>query len=318
MRWPALVLAAGLATRLQPLSSVRAKAALPVAGEALVSRILRWLHAAGVRRAVLNLHHRADSITRIVGDGSRFGIAVRYSWEPEILGSAGGPARAIPLLDSDRFLIVNGDTLTDVDLAALAAQHVDTNALVTMAVVDADPRYNAIVANDAGIVTGFSKREPGPQPDPALGTIGTPATFGTFHFIGVQAVNASVFAGVDPNVKSETVHGIYPPLIARRSGDVRIFPTTKEFFDIGSPREYLRTALTFAEREHRPADRGRDSVVAADARVTDTVVWDRVSIGSGAHLSRCVVADDVTVSAGARYSDCSLVMRGREMIVEPF
>ena len=318
-KWPALVLTAGLATRLQPLSSVRAKAALPVAGEALVSRILRWLHAGGIRRAVLNLHHRADSITRIVGDGSRFGMSVRYSWEPEILGSAGGPARAIPLLESDRFLIVNGDTLSDVDLAVLAAQHVETNAMVTMAVVDADPRYNAIVANDTGIVTGFSKREPGTQPNLARGTLepSNPGT-GRFHFIGVQAVNASVFAGVDPNVKSETVHGIYPPLIAGRSGSVRIFHTTKEFFDIGSPRDYLRTALTFAEREHRPPDRGRDSVVAADARVTDTVLWDRVRIGRGAHLTRCVVADDVTVPPDARYSDCSLVMRGREMIVEPF
>ena len=317
-RWPALVLTAGLATRLQPLSSVRAKAALPVAGEALVSRILRWLHTAGIRRAVLNLHHRPDSITRIVGDGSRFGMSVRYSWESEILGSAGGPARAIPLLEADRFLIVNGDTLTDVELRALAKQHVDTNAMITMAVVGADPRYNAIVANEAGMVTGFSKREPGTPLNPALGPVGTPGPPGTFHFIGVQAVNASVFAGVNPKMKSETVHGIYPPLIAGRSGDVRIFPTAKEFFDIGSPRDYLRTALTFAEREHRPPDRGRNSIVAADANVTDTVLWDRVRIGRAAHLSRCVVADDVTVPAGARYSDCSLVMRGREMIVEPF
>ena len=320
MNWPALVLTAGLATRLQPLSSVRAKAALPVAGDALVSRILRWLHAAGIRRAVLNLHHRADSITRIVGDGSRFGLSVRYSWEPEILGSAGGPARAIPLLESDRFLIVNGDTLTEVDLRALAAQHVDTNALVTMAVVDADPRYNAIVANEVGIVTGFSKREPGTPPNPALGTLEpwNRGTFGRFHFIGVQAVNASVFAGVNPDVKSETVQGIYPGLINGRHGSVRIFHTTTEFFDIGSPRDYLQTALTVAEREHRPPDRGRDCIVAADARLTATVLWDRVRIGPGAHLSHCVVADDVTVPAGARYADCSLVMRGREMIVEPF
>ena len=68
--------------------------------------------------------------------------SVRYSWETEVLGSAGGPARAVPLLESDRFLIVNGDTLTDVDLRAVTTQHVDTNAMVTMAVVDADPRYN--------------------------------------------------------------------------------------------------------------------------------------------------------------------------------
>jgi mannose-1-phosphate guanylyltransferase len=311
--WPALVLTAGLATRLQPLSSVRAKAALPVAGEALVSRILRWLHAAGVRRVVLNLHHRADSITSIVGDGSRVGLSVRYSWETEVLGSAGGPARAIPLLEADRFLIVNGDTLTDVDLHALTAQHVDTNALVTMAVVDADPRYNAIVANDAGIVTGFSKRAP-----TTSGTPGAAGTSGSFHFIGIQAANASVFAGVSPEVKSETVHGIYPGLIAGPSGAIRIFHTTKEFFDIGSPRDYLKTALTFARREHRPADHGRGCVVAADAQVTDTVLWDRVTVGAGANLSRCVVTDDVTVPAGARYTDCSLVMRGREMIVTPF
>ena len=310
MNLPALVLTAGLATRLQPLSSVRAKAALPVGGEALVSRILRWLHSAGVRRVVLNLHHQAASITRIVGDGSTFGLSVRYSWEPEVLGSAGGPARAMPLLASDRFLIVNGDTLTDVDLQALAAQHVDTNALVTMAVVDADPRYNAIVANEAGIVTGFSKREPGTS-----GTSGTP---GTFHFIGVQAVNASVFAGVSPDTKSETVHGIYPALVAARTGGIRIFHTTKEFHDIGSPRDYLQTALALARRENKPVDRGRDCVVAADARIADTVLWDRVHVGAGANLSRCVVADDVSVPAGAAYSDSSLVMRGREMIVAPF
>ena len=310
MNLPALVLTAGLATRLQPLSSVRAKAALPVGGEALVSRILRWLHAAGVRRVVLNLHHQAASITRIVGDGSVFELSVRYSWEPEVLGSAGGPARAMPLLASDRFLIVNGDTLTDVDLRALAAQHVDTNALVTMAVVDADPRYNAIVANQAGIVTGFSKREPG--------TPGTSGTSGTFHFIGVQAVNASVFAGVSPDTKSETVHGIYPALVAARTGGVRIFHTTREFHDIGSPRDYLQTALAFARRENKPVDRGRGCVVAAGARIIDTVLWDRVHVGAGANLSRCVVADDVSVPAGAAYSDCSLVMRGREMIVAPF
>jgi mannose-1-phosphate guanylyltransferase len=298
--WPALVLTAGLATRLQPLSSVRAKAALPVAGEALITRILRWLHAAGIRRVVLNLHHRADSITRIVGDGSPLGLSVRYSWEPEVLGSAGGPARAVPLLESDRFLIVNGDTLTDVDLRAVTTQHVDTNAMVTMAVVDGDPRYNGVVADDKGIVHGFGRKP------------------GAFHFIGVQAVNAAVFAGVDPDKKSETVHGIYPSLIAGRSGAVRIFHTPGPFHDIGSPRDYLATAITLAKREGRPLDRGEGSVIASNATLVNTVVWDRVTIGANARLSHCVVADDVAVPAGAHHSDCSLVMRGREMIVAPF
>jgi mannose-1-phosphate guanylyltransferase len=298
--WPALVLTAGLATRLQPLSSVRAKAALPVAGDALITRILRWLHGAGIRRVVLNLHHRADSITRIVGDGSRLDLSVRYSWETEVLGSAGGPARAVPLLESDRFLIVNGDTLTNVDLRALATQHIDTNAMVTMAVVDGDPRYNGVIADESGMVRGFG-REPG-----------------AFHFIGVQAVNAAVFAGLNPDKKSETVHGIYPSLVARRAGAVRIFHTPEEFHDIGSPKDYLDTAIKMATREGRPLDRGEGSVIAPDATLVNTVVWDRVTIGANARLSHCVVADDVAVPAGAHHSECSLVMRGHEMIVSPF
>ena len=99
---PALVLTAGLATRLRPLSFVRAKAALPVAGTPLVHRILRSLSSAGVRDVVLNLHHLPHTLTRLLGDGSALGMRIRYSWEVPVLGSAGGPKRAIPLLVESR------------------------------------------------------------------------------------------------------------------------------------------------------------------------------------------------------------------------
>src|SRR5688572_14627239 len=115
----ALILTAGLGTRLRPLSYVRAKGALPGAGEPLVRRILRWLAAAGVEDAVLNLHHLPHTLTAVVGDGSDLGVRVRYSWETPVLGSAGGPKRALPLLGASRFLLVNGDTLTNVDVAAV-------------------------------------------------------------------------------------------------------------------------------------------------------------------------------------------------------
>ena len=95
---PALVLTAGLATRLRPLSFVRAKAALPVAGTPLIHRILRSLSSAGVQDVVLNLHHLPHTLTSLLGDGSALGMRIRYSWEVPVLGSAGGPKRAIPLL----------------------------------------------------------------------------------------------------------------------------------------------------------------------------------------------------------------------------
>lgn len=299
-KWPALVLTAGLGTRLQPLSSVRSKPALPVAGTPLVTRILQWLKQSGVTRVVLNLHHRPDSITSITGDGSRLGLDLRYSWETNVLGSAGGPARAIPLLESDRFLIVNGDTLADVDLGALTAQHIDTNAQVTMALVNGREGYNGVIANGTGFVQGFGKAP------------------GAFHFIGIQAVNASVFAGVNPDVKSETVHGIYPSLIAGRAEAIRVFKTSAEFFDIGSPRDYLETAATIAAREGVALDRGRDCVVAPDARLNNTILWDRVRVGAGAVLTDCIVADDVVVPASAQFSRVSLVMQQNEISATPY
>jgi NDP-sugar pyrophosphorylase family protein len=307
---PALLLTAGLGTRLQPLSAYRAKPALPVAGTPLIARMLRRLREAGVTRVVLNLHHKAESITRVVGDGAAFDIDVRYSWETRVLGSAGGPARALPLLESDRFLIVNGDMITDVDVAALTRQHIDTNALVTMAVIDSLPGYNAVVADDAGIVRGFSKRTPG--------TLRTLSTLRTYHFIGVQAVNASVFAGLDVDAMSETVHGIYPPLIAARPEAIRIFHSRASYFDIGSPREYLETVRAIAAAEGRPLDRGDDCVVAADAELIDTVLWNRVTIGAGARLNECIAADDVVVPAGAEFSRSALVMRDNTLVVQPF
>jgi NDP-sugar pyrophosphorylase family protein len=115
----AILLTAGFGTRLAPLSWVRAKAALPVAGEPIIRRQIRWLAAAGVRRVVVNLHHLPASITGLVGHGGDLGVDVRYSWEPRVLGSGGGPRRAFDLLDRDRAFIVNGDTLTDLDLTAL-------------------------------------------------------------------------------------------------------------------------------------------------------------------------------------------------------
>src|SRR3954469_23242456 len=94
----ALVLTAGLGTRLQPLTLARAKAAAPVDGEPLVRRTMRWLVSQGITDLVLNLHHQPQTIAAVVGDGSDLGARVRYSWESPVLGSAGGPRHALPLL----------------------------------------------------------------------------------------------------------------------------------------------------------------------------------------------------------------------------
>ena len=178
---PALVLTAGLATRLRPLSLVRAKAAMPVAGEPIVRRILRQLRAADISDAVLNLHHLPHTISTIVGDGADLGLRVRYSWEMPVLGSAGGPRLALPILGASTFLIANGDTLTNIDIERLITAHRHSDALVTLAVIPrTEPeRYGGVRVDDDGIVTGFTR--PGSDDD-------------SFHFVGVQVAEPEAFA----------------------------------------------------------------------------------------------------------------------------
>jgi mannose-1-phosphate guanylyltransferase len=320
--WPALVLTAGKATRLRPLSSIRAKAAMPVAGTPLIVRILKWLRAAGIRRVVMNLHHRPETITGVVGDGSAWDLRVRYSWEPEILGSAGGPRRALPLLDAERFLIINGDTLTDCDLQSLAERHVESQALVTMALVAGDvARYGGAVVGDDGYVQGFARAGMAPSRGGAPAALAAPAHrtarreplaprgrgARVLHFIGVQAAESSAFAVLPDTEASEIVRTVYPALIAARPRAVAAYVSGAEFHDVGTARDYLETVSLIATREGRPFDRGERARVASDAVVVDSILWDRVTIGRAAHLTRCVVADDVAVPEGARYEDAVLV-----------
>jgi NDP-sugar pyrophosphorylase family protein len=326
---PALVLTAGLGTRLRPLTFVRAKAAVPVNGETLARRAVRWLVARGVTDLILNLHHLPASVAGSVGDGSDLGARVRYSWESPVLGSAGGPRHALPLLldgvsrfrrsglpspqggyggprTTDRtLLLVNGDTMTDVDLGALRDQHRRSGALVTMAVIP-NPRpdkYGGVLLDDRGVVTGFTRR-------------GTPQP--SFHFVGVQAVEADVLAPLPDGVAAESVAGVYPRLMAERPGSVIGVVTDATFQDIGTPADLLETSLRFAAaagRDGRPAW-GVRVEVAASARVTRSLLWDDVTIGAGAELNECIVADGVTIADGAQYERCAIVSTESGLIVE--
>jgi mannose-1-phosphate guanylyltransferase len=258
---PALVLTAGQGTRLDPLTRLVAKAAVPLGGRTLIEHVLDWVHAQGVRDVVLNLHHLPATIATVVGDGAHLGLSVRYSWEQPLLGSAGGPRRALPLLDADEFLIVNGDTLSSFDVAPMLAAHQASGADVTMAVVpNPNPdHYNGLIVDDDGVVRGFAPRG---------------RADGTWHFIGVQVARSRIFATVPDGVPSETVAGFYRDVIRETPGRIRAWRATTSFLDVGTPRDYLKAT-------------GQRLVVWPDARVAD-----------GADLDECIVAGRVRVPSG--------------------
>jgi NDP-sugar pyrophosphorylase family protein len=309
----ALVLTAGLGTRLEPLTYVRAKAAVPVNGETLARRVVRWLTSFGIRDFVLNLHHLPASITASVGDGSDLNARVRYSWENPVLGSAGGPRHALPLLmeaaaDNHRvlaaherpFLIVNGDTLTDVDVSALLDTHRRSGAAVTMALIP-NPRpdkYGGVAVSDDGFVTGFSR--PG-------------STTAGFHFIGVQIAEARAFEPLEDGVPAQTVGELYPRMIAADKQSVAAFVCDASFRDIGTPADYFDTCTHLAATEGDRRRTGRAEKMDSTASIVRTAVWDDVTVGPGAELTECIVCDGVQIPAGARFRRSAIVpAAGRE------
>jgi NDP-sugar pyrophosphorylase family protein len=286
---PALVLTAGLATRLRPLSLVRAKAAMPVGGLPLVSRILQQLRDAGIVDVVLNLHHLPASLTSRLGDGSDLGVRIRYSWEsPRVLGSAGGPRKALSLLGSPTFLILNGDTLTDLDLPALVTSHQRSGALATLAAVPhaVPQRYGGLTLDAHGNFTGTVARG---DARPSL------------HFIGVQVAEARAFEGLDEDVPADTMRTVYPSLIRQRPDAVRVHECASSFLDIGTPEDYVRTCRAFCPPETALLERGARVSIHPSAVLRDTIVWDDVEIGAGVRLTDAVVTDHVRVPPGSHW-----------------
>jgi mannose-1-phosphate guanylyltransferase len=301
---PALLLTAGLGTRLQPLTYLRAKAAVPINGEALVVRAIRALAAAGVRDLVLNLHHKPATIAAIVGDGAGLGVRVRYSWEQPVLGSAGGPRRALPLLahgPDDDFLIVNGDTLTSLNFGSLLARHRESGALVTMALIK-NPRpehYGGVQVSSDGWVTGFSRRRD-------VSVHRTAHEPPSLHFIGVQVARARVFADLEDGVPYESVNALYPRLIAAHTRAVAAHVSSSSFLDIGTPADCLETSIELSEREGAKLV-GERAAIDPTATIVRTAIWDDVSVGAEASLRECVVGDGARIPAGARFERCAIV-----------
>jgi len=117
-----MILAAGRGERLRPLTDSTPKPLLPIAGDPLIVHQLRWLAAAGITEIVVNLHHLGEQISARLGDGQSCGVHIRYSVEATLLETGGGIVKALPLLGTAPFVVLNGDIWTDYPFVRLAAE----------------------------------------------------------------------------------------------------------------------------------------------------------------------------------------------------
>src|SRR3954451_12710033 len=158
-----VVLVGGEGTRLRPLTSTVPKPVVPLVDRPFIAYMLEWLHAHGVDDVIMSCGFLATSVRNVLGDGSRYGVRLRFVEESEPLGTAGALKHAESLLD-ERFLMLNGDVLTDIDLTQQVAQHESTGARATLALVPVeDPSaYGLVRLNDDSSVREFVEK---PAPD---------------------------------------------------------------------------------------------------------------------------------------------------------
>jgi len=202
----AMVLAAGRGTRLAPLTDTIPKPLAPVGGRPMLEHILEFLRAGGIQEVVINLHHLGARISAHVGDGARFGLAVRYSVEDPILDTGGGIKRAEPLLRGEPFVVVNGDSLLELRLRDVVGYHEARGGIATLA-VRPDPdaaRYGLVeldagdrVRRIAGLPAGAPRRDLRP-----------------FMFPGLHVMQPEIFRWMAPEAVFSITRVTYPALLA--------------------------------------------------------------------------------------------------------
>ena len=333
----ALILAGGKATRLRPLTSRVPKPVVPLVGQPFISYMLEWLGSHGVDDIVISCGFLADGVRAVLGDGSQFGVRLCYVEEPEPLGTGGALKYAEDLLD-ERFFMLNGDVLTDIDLTAQLAQHEQTGARATLALIPVrDPSAYGLVRRRDDLSVEEFLEKPGPDATIDTNLVNAGAYILERNVLDKMAPKGSVISIERDLFPSLVDNGLYG------------YRAKGYWLDIGTPDRYLQATFDIMEshvttaigtrlteapgarltegatvdgRVVGPALVGQGCEIAEGAIVGGSVVLGRnVKVGAGARVAHSVLMDGVTVGerteireaiigAGATIgADCRIVDR---------
>jgi mannose-1-phosphate guanylyltransferase len=296
----AVILVGGEGTRLRPLTSRRPKPVITLVDRPFLVYMLEWLRGHGVDDVILSCGFEPTQVREALGDGDGLGLTLRYVVEPEPRGTAGALKYADEQVGLDeRFLMLNGDVLTDIDVTAQLAQHEATGAVGTLGLVPVDDpsAYGLVVCDAAHAVTGFLEK---PAPSQLDGI--------DRYYIsaGIYVLQRSVLDMIDSGRNVSIEREVWPALVGH--GLHGSHADGAYWMDIGTPERYLQGTFDILEGNVRTAAvqrLGAGVTIADGAHVGSLVVLGAgVTIGEGARVERSVVLDGVTVGAGAELADC--------------
>ena len=312
----ALIRAGGEGTRLRPLTSAVPKPVVPLANRPFISYMLDWLEHHGFDDVIMSCGFLAAGVRKVLGSGQRGGVTIRYVEETEPLGTAGPVKLAEPMLD-DRFAVLTGDILTDIDLSSVVAFHEERGARLTLTLVPVeDPSsYGVIVTDEQGQVSAFIEKPQGEAPSNMINA-------------GAYVLEREVVSDIPAGRAVSFEREVFPSLVGKG-----LFGVSRDgyWLDIGTPERYLqatRDILTGAvesavqpgvgpgtqangrETLHEPLLTGASCRIAAGAEIGPyATLGDRCIVEGGAVVRGSAVHDAVTVEEDAVVLD-SIVGEG--------
>lgn len=316
----AVILVGGFGTRLRPLTLTTPKNLLPVVHVPMVERVVAHLAEHGVTHAVLSLGYKPDTFLDAYPDGECAGVRLSYAVEDEPLDTAGAIRFAAGEAAIDeRFVVVNGDVLTDLDVTRLVRFHDASGAEGTVALheVEDPSRYGVVVTDVAGQVEAFVEK-PTREDAPS-----TKINAGTYVF--EPSVLGRIDAGRPVSVERETFPGMV------ESGSLYALDGGAYWIDAGTPETYLQANLdllddggdgSFDETaqidESAHIERsvvGAGTIIGGDVTLTEAIVLAGAVVESGARIHRSIVGPDAIIRSGAELLDLTVIGNGVD--IEP-
>lgn len=300
----ALILVGGEGTRLRPLTSTMPKPVVPLVDRPFITFMLEWLRSHGVDDVILSCGFMAEGMRRVLGDGTELGLRVRYLEEPKPLGTGGALKFAEELL-AERFFMLNGDVLTDINLTAQLEQHEQSAARATLALIPVeDPSaYGLVRRNDDLSVREFVEK-PGPE------QIDTNLINAGAYIIERDVLDEMAPAGTNISIERE----VFPKLVGR---GLFGYEADGYWLDIGTPDRYLQATYDILEGNvtteigRRLAAAGfalADGATVAGRVVPPALVAPGCTVASHAIVGgRAVLGAGVTIEEGAHVESSVLL-----------
>jgi mannose-1-phosphate guanylyltransferase len=290
----ALILAGGEGTRLRPLTSTIPKPVVPLANRPHMAFMIEWLHRHGVDDVILSCGFMAADVRRVLGDGESLGVRIRYVEEPEPLGTGGALRYADDLLD-ERFLMLNGDVLSDFDISAQLKAHEEMGARATLALYEVeDPSaYGLVRLNDDQSVREFLEK---PSSEES----------------GVNLINAGIYVLERTVVEEMAPRGtnisierhVFPKLVGR---GLHGFVGDGYWLDIGTPDRYLEGNFDILEGKV-------ETELGAQLEDGRRVLAEGADV-HGRLIAPALLDPETAIAAGAAVGGC--VVLGRDVVIEP-